>query len=272
MSLWPRQGAIPILSPATWSLRRKIVVPLLALFLLLAGTLIWDLYSPEYFACRFAPQPSAVPQASTQAVFTAHVVLGGSLFTRSAGKDAAEQNHRYWALALVRQPFWGIPQSRKLVVLTLYTRNRGNPFAHGEDYFVDGDHWKGILTRFLPVFETYCTRTAPLKVAEVDLRVLRDASPREGVRIVGYTGRATDDYNVQPVPGVKVVITGPTGRTVATSDESGIFDVSALPPGDYEVDRTGGGRDSSWKHPACRWIGREAPKSGDVRACTVFTP
>jgi hypothetical protein len=213
-----------------------------------------------------------VPQATTQAVFTAHVLRSGSLDDAPEGNEPA--GHRYWALASVRERFWGLSSGTKLVMLTLYTKNPGNPYASGQDLFVDGDHWKGLVTRSLPIYETFCTRTAPLKQAAVDLRVLRDRSkgPQDGVRIIGYTARAGADNGLEAVPGTKVAITGPSGRAVATADADGIYDISGLPPGEYEVDRADSRGEAGWKHPACRWVGREAPKSGDVRACTVFMP
>jgi hypothetical protein len=105
--------------------------------------------------------------------------------------------------------------------------------------------------------------------AEVDLRVLRDGPPREGVRILGRTVRLTGDYPYprwETAPSMKVVIRGPVGSTSVASDEHGVYDVTGLPPGNYEVSRSPvGDTPPSWRDTECRL----KIEAGDIRECNV---
>jgi len=124
---------------------------------------------------------------------------------------------------------------------------------------VDGRRLPGALTRCLPIFETYCTHTASIADAEVDLRVLHDGPPRTGVRIMGQTVRLTSEHRWETVSKGKAVIGGPAGATVVESDEHGVYDVIGLPPGYYEISRLpASGTQPNWRDRECRWINVEA--------------
>jgi len=55
-------------------------------------------------------------------------------------------------------------------------------FNREETYFVGGNRHSRRLTRHLPIFEAQCTRTGLLKYSEIDMRVMREGAPKNGVR------------------------------------------------------------------------------------------
>jgi hypothetical protein len=251
-------------------LRGKVVATLLSALSVLAVAVCMDLYSYQMGGCGYSTPPFTKQLFPEQAVFTARVLRAGLLWpSESVAKKWQGSPKKYWALALIQKPFWGLAWwDRKIVVLTLRTIPE-DPFQRGETYFVDGRHLPGSLTRFLPVFDTFCSRTKRIKDAEVELRVLHDGPPREGIRIMGRTVRYTG-HNLEPVPGIKVAVEGPSGRLIITSDSNGIYDVSGLPPGKYDIGRQLGDGKVYWQHPALL-LGREGPTHpGDIRDCTVF--
>lgn len=187
-----------------------------------------------------------------QVVFVARVV-------RTLGRCEERSGHRWCtaAVAIVQERFWGIRSSVALLTQGF--------FENGEQYLLDGVHANGPLTRFLPIVGFWpCNHSARLKDAEVDLRVLRDKSPRSGVRIIGsvtqYNGRKRE-----AAPGRNVVITGPSGPVTITTDSQGIYDLSGLPPGHYEIHSETHGS-GPW-HTQCG-NGQEL-KSGEVGGCAL---
>jgi hypothetical protein len=132
------------------------------------------------------------------------------------------------AVAIVQERFWGMRSG--VVLLTQ------GFFENGEEYLLDGVHSaEGPLTRFLPIVGFRpCNHSARLKDAKVDLRILRDKSPRIGVRIIGEVTRYNGKTR-EPAPGASVVITGPTGTLTTITDAQGIYDVAGLPPGRYDI-------------------------------------
>jgi hypothetical protein len=131
------------------------------------------------------------------------------------------------SFGVVEQQFWGLPAWDKRIILIAV------PLHHGEVYFVDGRRMPGLLTQFLPVVEvSSCNRTRLLKDATVDLRVLHDGPPRDGVRIIGEVKRGR---HWEKAAGVKVLISAPNGITTTETDKEGIYDVTGLPAGPYTI-------------------------------------
>ena len=167
----------------------------------------------------------------------------------------------------MQKTYWGLPWwNHKFVLLTFFVRG-GNGFDRGEIDFVEGHRWTGKIVQLLPIFEISCTRTGPLKYADVDLRALREGVPENSVRIMGHTVRYGKNYDSERIPGVNVFILGPGGKTIATSDHDGLFDVTGLPPGAYYIDGTV--PNTSRGFPVCYWDGSRSLKAGDVRECEV---
>lgn len=216
--------------------------------------------------CHYSPQPFTKQLVPQQAAFTAHVIASRRLW----GSDSSQRvgPRRYLALASVGKHFWGLPWwDHHVVLLLMFTRGTEDPFLRGETDFVDGRRLPGSLTRFLPIFDTFCTRTDSMAAAEVDLRVLRDGPPQNGVRLLGRTIRLTPDHHWETVPKAKVEIKGPAGTKTAESDEHGVYDVTGLPSGYYEVSRPPvGGAPPSWRDVECRW---RQVDPGDIRDCAV---
>lgn len=93
---------------------------------------------------------------------------------------------------------------------------------------------QGLLTQFLPVVKVIpCNRTNLLKYATVDLRVLHDGPPRDGVRIIGEVRRGR--HWEKAAAGIRVLISGPNGMTTTETDKEGIYDVTGLPAGPYTI-------------------------------------
>jgi len=164
------------------------------------------------------------------------------------------------AIAIVQERFWGI--GSRLALLTQ------GYFENGQKYLLDGVHLNGPLTRFLPIIGFRpCNHSAQLKDAQVDLRVLRDrSSPGAGVRIIGsvvrYNGKGRE-----PVSGRTVIVAGPAGTMTLTTDALGIYDVSGLPPGRYEIHAEPRGSRSIW-HTQCGSTGYEL-RLGDIGGCEL---
>jgi len=227
-----------------------------------AGAVAIDFMTIWSGECHYSPQPFAAQQGSQQAVFTARIIGSRKLW----GPDnPIPSPRRYWAVASVREHFWGLPWwDRRILILVMLNRGIGNPFPRGETDFIDGRRLPGSLTRFLPIFDTFCTRTDAVANAEVDLRVLREGPPRNGVRILGRTVRLTGD-RWDSVPSMKVEIWGPQSNILVTSDQQGVFDVNNLPAGYYEIGRPSADGNPHLQLIKCRW----KVEVGDIRDCAV---
>jgi hypothetical protein len=243
LSRWPELNVAQ-----TWSTRRKVAVALASCLLLFLSVLMAaiPLKLHEFFMldCGEAA-PFVRPQFPDQAVFVARVIHVDPMFG---------------AVALVEHHYWGLPWwSRRLVLLH---------FGRPKDViFVDGRRADGLLTHFLPVVERRCGRTNFFKDAEVDLRVLNDGPPKNGVRVIGRVSRwiPGTNFDYAPVSGLEVVVAGTAGTFTAITDQHGIYDISGLPPGRYSVSAeaaNGKGLDS-YRCP----MRSEDLRSGDVWGC-----
>lgn len=170
------------------------------------------------------------------------------------------------AIAVVEEQFWGVPWHSKVVFL----KAPGRP---GDQYFVDGRLDNGLLTRyFFPVIDMKCTGSDRLEDAKVELRLLRGSPRWDGVRIIGRVLKLAggEQSGHPPLPGARVLITGPKGTTIATTDQDGIYDVSGLENGHYAVRAD---VDDPSEYSSCRDF-TEAKEllSGDVWGCTLRVP
>ena len=184
------------------------------------------------------------PASPYHAVFTARVIFVGrsieaSFNTRGISRDpqAPESRDRRvgdWGVGIVQEKFWGLPSWSRLVLLT--------NFIYWKDttYFVDGSRGRGLLTRLLPIVEggISCSRTKPVQDAIVDLRALH-GSPKAGTRLLGYVREPETFVRglAPPTPsnfakGVNISVTGKSGTQTTTTDETGIYQVDGLSPGD----------------------------------------
>ena len=187
-----------------------------------------------------------------QAVFIAYVDIGGDKWS-GTGKNQ-------WAIATVRQKFWGLRFWNHVIL----TRGFFNP---PESYFVEGSRSTGLLTRFLPIYDVWCSRTARLQDAGIDLRLLHDGAPKDSARIIGRVENGVSYYPLKPfvpIPGAKVLLTGPSGTEIMTTDESGIYDATSLSAGHYEVKLQYPDQNTHYTKP-CNFD----LKVGDVEECRI---
>ena len=205
----------PVLIRQGVSARRQVAIfslfPVLVAILATAGSLYiaslhggWTLWR-----CKQA-SPLSKPQYPEQTVFIAKS-------RRFAGINVLLVQKYYWGL-----PWW----DHKLAFFAPAVLH------NGQTYLVDGGRTQSPFTWFIPTVQLKsCSRMSTVEDADVDLRVLRDGVPRSGVRIIERVRK--DQPDRAPVPSVKVVVDGPRGVVVTTTDERGIYDVEAKEPGHY---------------------------------------
>jgi hypothetical protein len=163
------------------------------------------------------------------AVFTARVIqLLGTAHPRN-GKRYAQR-----ALAVVHQRYWGLPWYwPKVVVLD------GGVFCNielsdSEEYLVSGyRNLYGLLD------VGGCSRTQPLKTAQIDMRALdgsRCAAP--GGAIIGRLSQSNQNQQEEsPVRNTALTFRDWNGAVYrAQSDQDGVFELRHLPPGPYTLD------------------------------------
>jgi len=208
-------------------------------------------YDPPFVKQRFP----------TQAVFVAKVIHLGYPRGYAGGRKVSG-----WAVARVQRGFWGLPWwNSSFVLLTQYL------FDGAEQDFVDGQWRGGLLTLGLPIVEFgTCSRSGRLSNAEVELRILQDGPPKNGVRIIGRATHRTHapNYQEEPSPGVNVIVAGPDGSVTTTTDLHGIYDVMGLPPGRYSI-RTDVYSEKRHTYPSCGLQENPTLSSGDVWGCTI---
>lgn len=130
-------------------------------------------------------------------------------------------------------PRWG----SRLVLLTNFV------YWKGETYFIDGTRVTPFFPTLLPVVEggISCSRSRPVGDAIVDLRLLHQP-PSSGTRLIGHV-RPPERFRggfVRPGPshfvaGAQIRIVGPAGTRIVSTDQSGVYQVDDLPPGDYKL-------------------------------------
>jgi hypothetical protein len=218
----------------------------------------WKLEGPLIQPYCSERPPFATPLCPRQAVFTAKALYVGRIDRDDAARSGRTVGH--WALASVEHQYWGLPWWSSTLVFLADGR-----FEEGREYFVDGDR-SSLVSHLVPLVHIgTCTRSAPLKSAQIDLRILRDGPPKSGVRIVGRVVRQALGQSTEPAPGIKVQITGPLGPMFVMSDEQGVYDASGLPPGRYSLTVGSAGPDYLASLPLQRDL-----KAGDVWGRTLL--
>ena len=258
-----RFGWSPVLQAGPVSPKRKMATILLGcLGLILFVSLgVFTLAVQPYFIgdCSGYDPPFVRPRSANHAVFIGKVIYVGNSRYRAGRKLGA------WAIVRVEQRFWGLSRwNRRYLVLTQ------GVFESGQEYFISGNRRDGLLTGFLIVEAELCRPPAPLKDAEAELCILQDGPPKNGVRIIGrVTHYLMPDYSTEGLPGINVVIVGPGGSVITTTDRHGIYDVTGLPPGRYSI-RTDTSNGKSQQYDTCG-LSSENPTlaAGDVWGCTI---
>lgn len=245
-------------SPVAWW--KKTVVGALISISVFAGVIILDLRMFGYPSCHGDVPLFDQQVTPEQGVFVSGIIWSGYIYPSPEWRTPGVPS-KQWALAWVEKEHWGLPWWNKKLVLLIAGNNSGaTVFPAKETFFVDGYRQPGVLTRYLPIFGTNCTRTRRLDTAEFELRIMREGAPRNGVRIIGRTYRMNSEGVREPAPGAELMIRGAVGRTTIVSDQNGVFDTGEISPGSYEVY---GGRSYV---PQCHW---RHLKVGEVRDCDV---
>jgi hypothetical protein len=184
--------------------------------------------------CRGKP-PITYPESPRHAVFTARVIFVGrsiEALTRDAGLrslGAYDRREGDWAIGVVQERFWGMSSHwPHLVLMTNFI------YWKGETYFIDGSRENGLITRILPIVgaRISCSRSRPAQDAMVDLRVLREAPPADGARLIGHVRRPEVFTGVFGPPtgpnfaaDAKIDVTGPAGTKTIRTDPAGVLSV-----------------------------------------------
>ena len=223
-----------------------VVTCLVVLCLDVAVTLGLSALTSSLFSgdCRGKP-PFTHPLSARHVVFTARVIFVGRSFyalTHDSGMNLPgfhDPRVGDWAIGVVQERFWGLPSwGPHLVLLTNFI------YWKGETYFIDGSHENGLLTWALPIVGAgiSCSRSRPVQDALIDLRVLREAPPTGGTQLIGYV-RPPEVFRgglAPPAPrsflaGARIDVTGTNGTKKISTDETGIYQLDGLPPGDYTL-------------------------------------
>lgn len=162
-------------------------------------------------------------------MFTAHVVqLMGRIYNWD-GKRLSSQ-----VLAVVKERYWGLPWYWPKVVVLDGSYPCDIAMEEGQDYLVSGRRERyGVLG------VAVCSRTQPLKTAQVDLRTLDGshcAGP--GGTIIGHVYGAKDESRDRHfVSNLSLTFRDQDGKSYSTrSDKDGIYELQHLAPGTYTAD------------------------------------
>jgi uncharacterized membrane protein len=216
---WPE-----ILQQGFWGWRRNLSLAGATFMILVA-----IMYGSLYCALRM---PRSVPyRCSSTSVLTSplssdHVMfLAHPLFPHPRPniiQDYFDVRWPLWTLAEVDHVYWGLPWWNHRIVAVGY-------LASQSQFLFDGERDNGLISGMIPLYNLrVCGQTAEEGRAEAQLRILREGSPKSGVRIIGRV-------NADNRSGIQVTISSPTGIVHATTDQFGVYDVKGLPAGLYRI-------------------------------------
>jgi hypothetical protein len=258
---WPE-----LRGPSTMSIRSSVMTTafvLIALYVIASIGVIYQFGRVQPVGdCGETNHVVTGPNSPNDAMFVAKIIQIGYPRGIVNGRIASMS-----ALAIVKEKFWGLPSwNSKLVILTKYV------YYEGDEYLIYGTRRGNWLTLGLPLFESHlCGLSLQIQDAEIQLRIMHDGPPKSGIRIIGRTMRWPYGNNAPlphgPMPGAKVLVSGPSGTFTAISDSHGIYDVSNLPTGHYTI------RSSNEHDPVvrgCDFTASDDPASNPVWTCTVY--
>jgi len=136
-------------------------------------------------------------------------------------------------LAIVKERYWGLPWYWPKVVVLDGSYPCDIATEEGQDYLVSGEKWLyGVLG------VAVCSRTQPLKTAQVDLRTLDGSHcSAPGGTIIGRVHEGYDEFHHGlAVRSALLTFRDQDGQTYQTrSDEEGIYELQHLPAGTYSL-------------------------------------
>jgi hypothetical protein len=182
-------------------------------------------------SCSYGPPIQKTLQRERErAVFTAHIVQPIGEIDNQDGQRLSNR-----VLAIVLERYWGLPWYWPRVVILDGGYQCGTVMAIGEDYLVSGsrEHY-GVLA------VDGCSRTRPLKSAQLDLRTLNGSHCAvPGGSVIGYVRRGNDEFRGDhPIAAdVSVRLRDQNGKAFTTqSDGDGIYELRHLATGAYTVE------------------------------------
>jgi hypothetical protein len=139
-------------------------------------------------SCSYGPPIQKTLQRERErAVFTAHIVQPIGEIYNQDGKRLSDK-----VLAIVQERYWGLLSYWPKVVVLDGSYQCGSVMAIGADYLVSGSGERyGVLA------VNFCSRTRPLKSAQLDLRTLDGshcAAP--GGTVIRYVRKRSDEFRV----------------------------------------------------------------------------
>jgi len=184
------------------------------------------------FACScMNPGPPCEATSKSAAVFVGTVVASKNAKT-TGQYDFNSREVKF----SVEESFKGLGSTEALVFTGWGGGDCGYPFRTGQQYLVYAykDEKDGRLGTSI------CSRTRQLSEAKEDLAYLRGLSQASsGSMILGDVMRFKRDEDgngsSEPMPNIKIIVTGDDKKLEVESDAKGHFSISGLKPGAYNV-------------------------------------
>ena len=136
------------------------------------------------------------------------------------------------------QAYRGIADSAAETITGSGGGDCGYPFKVGESYLV----YAYRNSKDKQLYAGICSRTRPLSQASEDLQYLQSlaTSSAEGTiyGVVSKIRRLNGDVSYEtdgPIPGIRLIVEGDSGRVESLTNDQGEFRVTGLPPGTYIV-------------------------------------
>jgi len=202
-------------------LRSAVVISLIATF--------WSALALGCSCSNSTPIQRTSDRYRERAVFTARVI---QLMGRTNSWNGTRYSRQ--ALAVVHERYWGIPWFWPKVVLLDGGFFCNIAMADGEEYLVSGRP-----QRYGVVDVSVCSRTQPLKTAQLDLRTIDGSNCAvPGGTIIGHLLEWSEAQRKSlPAPNASVTFHDEKGNAYAAqSDDHAIYELQHLPPGSYAIE------------------------------------
>jgi hypothetical protein len=251
----------PALTKRSLTPQLRILLGISFLSVLLAGVVATGLYAtarmPEFGDCG-EPRPFAAPRSPEHVALIARIVYVHH-----------QSDYTGWAIARTQHRYWGLPWWNQRFIVLPYIF-----FKPGEEYLIDGYVRPSLIGHLTNLMQVHCSRTAPVRDAQVDLRLLRDGPPKKGVRIIGRVLRSQPGGDIQPASHVAVTLMEAAGPQIQVlTDEQGIYDAPGLPLGHYDVRVDSCMSSGAYQYGCtCGQPSEEKVEPGNVWGCTLRLP
>jgi hypothetical protein len=167
-------------------------------------------------------------------------VFKARVIARLTGRQEYEgKGYARKVLAVVEQRFWGLPESWPSLVILDGGFFCNMVLQENTEYLV-----AGIPYGWWMVDVSFCSRTAPIEKAEIDLRTLDGSMCSEPGKTTGSLVGFLRDENGKIIAYHRLDLTDSRGnRWTSRTDAKGVFELRHVPPGLYTMDaKPEGGR------------------------------